>query len=98
VLGQLTSASARSAGYVTLTSVMAWGKSRLLLVMKRSAPSPTAVARCVASAARSPYLLARAVASPRSPGRLDAVQDEQAARQNAHFGGAAVAAWLAENF
>jgi hypothetical protein len=44
-------------------SLMSGVKSRLLPVMKRSAPMLIAVARWVASAAFSPYLLDRAVAS-----------------------------------
>ena len=42
VVGQ---GSGRSPGYVTATSVMAFGKSEELLVMNRSAPAATAVAR-----------------------------------------------------
>ena len=52
--------------------MIAGGKSRLLVVMNRSAPMPTAVARWVASAAFSRYRLDRAAASSavaRSTGR-----------------------------
>ena len=52
--GRLTSdCQARSIGYVTSISAIDLRKSLRLLVMKRSAPAFTAVARCTASAARS---------------------------------------------